>query len=458
MVAEQNIEWFAHGKCLAAVGWGGLLEWLFAHVSPGEGSRLDVFMSSEGCTCLLVSRVGSHQLPREGKDATPETFGIQDYRRNKQRGSKQCLERCKAGSGQWKMNTTNNSYSCVNGTELKSYQHFIYAVIYTVILVPGLIGNVLALWVFHVYVKETKKAIIFMINLAIADLLQVLSLPLRIYYYLNDSWSFGHLLCMVCFYLKYVNMYASIYFLACISVRRCMLIIHPLRYSSCSRRLDRGLCVAGWVVVFLGCLPFPLLRSAPNSTDCFSELKMVKVSMAAGVTLISAAELLGFLLPLALVLTCSWRTAASLRGKNIVFHDHGEKRKALKMVLSCAAVFLFCFAPYHLTFPFDFLVKSKAMQNCTLHNLILRCHPVTLCLASLNSCLDPIMYYFTTDEFKRRLSRSELPDSFHLHRRLSFATGEEKLQEPHLENGQKTHVATRNDMTEQILVQSGRGA
>lgn len=38
------------------------------------------------------------------------------------------------------------------------FRYFIYAVTYTVILVPGLIGNILALWVFYGYMKETKQA------------------------------------------------------------------------------------------------------------------------------------------------------------------------------------------------------------------------------------------------------------------------------------------------------------
>ncbi|XP_066505797.1 probable G-protein coupled receptor 174 [Hoplias malabaricus] len=320
-----------------------------------------------------------------------------------------------------------NENLCGNGTihEIKLFQHYIYAIIYSVILVPGLISNVLALWVFHVYIKETKKAVIFMINLAIADLLQVLSLPLRIYYYLNKSWPFGHGMCMFCFYLKYVNMYASIYFLVCISVRRCLLIISPLRYSSTKRRRDRCWSALGWFIVCIGCLPFPLLRQSPTSKDiCFSELPMMPLTLASGVTLVTIAELIGFLLPLGVVLTCTWLTAASLREKNCILQDSGEKRKALKMVLSCACVFLVCFMPYNITLPLDFLAKSNMKISCALKNAILRAHPITLCLASFNSCLDPVMYYFTTDEFKRRLSRPELPESFHLHRRISSATTE----------------------------------
>ncbi|XP_067312486.1 probable G-protein coupled receptor 174 [Pseudorasbora parva] len=329
-----------------------------------------------------------------------------------------------------------------NEAQIQQYQHQIYAVFYTVILVPGLIGNVLALWVFYAYIKETKKAVIFMINLAIADLLQVLSLPLRVYYYLNNSWPFGSLACMVCFYVKYVNMYASIYFLACISMRRCRLIIQPLHYGTAKRRRDRSWCLFGWLVVCLGCLPFPLLRTNnndKNATCCFSELPMMKLSKELGVSLVTVAEIIGFLLPLAVVVTCTWLTAASLREKTCVLQDTGEKHKAFKMVLSCATVFLVCFVPYHITFPLDFLTKSNPSVSSTFKIAVLHAHPITLCLASLNCCLDPVMYYFTTDEFKRRLSRPELQESLHLHLRGSRSTDRDVRSHP--TNEEQTETA-----------------
>lgn len=52
-----------------------------------------------------------------------------------------------------------------------------------------------------------------MINLALADLAHILSLPFRIYYYFTLVWPFGHSFCLFCFYLKYLNMYAAIAFL-----------------------------------------------------------------------------------------------------------------------------------------------------------------------------------------------------------------------------------------------------
>lgn len=324
---------------------------------------------------------------------------------------------------------------------LRTYQHHVYAVVYSVILAPGLLGNVLALWVFRVYIRETKKAVVYMMNLAVADLLQVLSLPLRIYYYLNETWPFGQPLCMICFYLKYVNMYASIYFLVCVSVRRCELIMRPLIYNSSRRKGDLLICGLGWLLVCLCCLPFPLLRNPvsegnSNQSDssvalvCFSELPLRKVSAPAAWALMIIAELLGFVIPLILVLACTFMTAGSLREPAVgAIPDRGEKRRALRMVLSCAVVFLVCFVPYHITMPLDFLVKANALSDCGLRRLILRCHPVTLCLASLNCSLDPLMYYFTTDEFWRRLSKPEIPESMTFNRRLSCITGGEDLDD-----------------------------
>lgn len=278
---------------------------------------------------------------------------------------------------------------------------------------------------------------------------QVLSLPLRIYYYLNNIWPFSHALCMICFYLKYVNMYASIYFLVCVSVRRCELIMRPLRYNSSRRKGDMLICAIGWLLVCLCCLPFPLLRNSSSKPDpnssvltseastptephpvCFSELPMRTVSSSGAWALLILAELLGFIIPLILVLACTCLTAGSLRDPTAgAISDRGEKRKALRMVLSCAVVFLVCFAPYHITMPLDFLVKANALSSCALRDLILRCHPVTLCLASLNCSLDPLMYYFTTDEFRRRLSKPEIPESMNFSRRLSCITGGEDAED-----------------------------
>ncbi|NXK18927.1 GP174 protein, partial [Arenaria interpres] len=305
-----------------------------------------------------------------------------------------------------------NGSTC-NETDLKTY----YAITYTFILIPGLIGNTLALWVFYGYMKETKRAVIFMINLAIADLSQVLSLPLRIFYYLTGTWTFGSAVCMFCFYLKYVNMYASIYFLVCISVRRYLFLMHPFKFSDCKRICDVYISIVGWVVVCIGCLPFALLRlhKEGDNQTCFVDLPVKNIGVPTSIVMMTIGELVGFVTPLLIILYCSWKTILSLKEKNSASHGLGEKKKALKMILTCALVFLICFAPYHISFPLDFFVKTNIIKNRCVQKVISVFHVVALCLASLNSCVDPVIYYFTTEEFRRRLSRQDLQDSIQLH-------------------------------------------
>ncbi|KAM6381728.1 putative G-protein coupled receptor 174 [Pluvialis apricaria] len=312
-----------------------------------------------------------------------------------------------------------NSSTCAE-TDLRPY----YAITYTFILIPGLIGNTLALWVFYGYMKETKRAVIFMINLAIADLSQVLSLPLRIFYYLTRTWQFGSGLCMLCFYLKYVNMYASIYFLVCISVRRYLFLMHPFKFNDCKRICDVYISIVGWIVVCVGCLPFLLLRlhNSDNNTTCFVDLPVKDVGLPTSIAMVTIGELVGFVTPLLIILYCSWKTILSLKEKNSASHDLGEKKKALKMILTCALVFLICFAPYHISFPLDFFVKTNKIKNGCLQKVISVFHVVALCLASLNSCVDPVIYYFTTEEFRRRLSRQDLQDSIELHNSTSYVS------------------------------------
>lgn len=91
-----------------------------------------------------------------------------------------------------------DNQSCENSGDLKTYQHHVYAVWYSLILAPGLLGNVLALWVFRVYIKETKKAVVFMMNLAVADLLQVRFPSI---FYAEKNVHFGNIHCF-CFFSK----------------------------------------------------------------------------------------------------------------------------------------------------------------------------------------------------------------------------------------------------------------
>ncbi|NWW61879.1 GP174 protein, partial [Ifrita kowaldi] len=289
------------------------------------------------------------------------------------------------------------------------FKSTLYATTYTLIFIPGLLANSAALWVLCRFIGRKSKAIIFMINLAVADLAHVLSLPLRIYYYINHSWPFGSFLCLLCFYLKYLNMYASICFLTCISIQRYLFLYHPFRAKGWKRRYDAAISALVWLVVGAACAPFPIMRSyglEKNTSSCFADLPVTLIDSKVGTVLMTGtAELLGFVGPLIIILYCTWKTRDSIRGFRIPQENSMERRKALRMVSMCAVVFCVCFVPYHINFFFFMLVKEQVITNCFLSTITLYTQPFCLSLASFDCCLDPIIYFFTTSEFQEQISR-----------------------------------------------------
>ncbi|CAJ1058292.1 uncharacterized protein LOC121948466 [Xyrichtys novacula] len=373
-----------------------------------------------------------------------------------------------------------------NMTDWEQRMDKMYTYFYLILFIPGLLLNTYALWVLCRYISKKTKAVIFMINLALADLAHILSLPFRIYYYFTHIWPFGRGICLFCFYLKYLNMYAAIVFLVCISIQRCVFLLNPLTSRRWRRRYDLLISIIVWLVVGLACSLFILMRSssAPTSpgisaqTDynktysldsttgqvlftatsplgsnpsrsnsivgCFKDLPMRRLPPYLALTMMALAELFGFIIPLVCITYSSCRIACSLNqrhsedqqnfptlnpsarsrlqsvtsnGQSDKHHEKlttGEKRRALQMVLSCNALFLICFAPYHINFLLYLMVSQDILSHCATRVAVRQFHPVPLCFASLSCFLNPLLYYFLTAEFRqhltRRTSSPELPD------------------------------------------------
>ncbi|KAM9577210.1 putative P2Y purinoceptor 10 [Trichechus inunguis] len=287
------------------------------------------------------------------------------------------------------------------------FQYSLYATTYILIFIPGLLANSVALWVLCRFISKKNKAIIFMINLSVADLAHVLSLPLRIYYYISHHWPFQRALCLLCFYVKYLNMYASICFLTCISLQRCFFLLKPFKARDWKCRYDAGISAAIWIIVGTACLPLPILRNADlanNTESCFADLGLQHISMASAIGMVTVAEIGGFVLPVVIITSCTWKTRKSLREFQVPSQNTEERKKALRMVLTCAVVFVVCFTPYHLNFPFFMMVKQHVFSSCSFIKSTLCFHIISLCLANLNCCLDPVVYYFMTSEFRDQFS------------------------------------------------------
>lgn len=234
-------------------------------------------------------------------------------------------------------------------------------------------------------------------------------------------------------------------------MQRCVFLLDPFCARRWRRRYDLLISLILWVVVSLGCSPFIVMRSSSNDSSatnttarpdnattnatCFKDLPMRRLPLSLAVTMMALAELFGFLIPLVCIVYSSIRIASSLNQrqnqdrqnstkqnsstrsrlqsvtsincqgeKNHEKQGSGEKRRALRMVLSCTALFLFCFGPYHINFLLYLMVSQDIVSNCAISLAVRQFHPVSLCLASLSCCLNPLLYYFLTSEFRQHLT------------------------------------------------------
>ncbi|KAM4859226.1 uracil nucleotide/cysteinyl leukotriene receptor [Thomomys bottae] len=279
-------------------------------------------------------------------------------------------------------------------------ENMLFACFYLLDFILAFVGNALALWLFIRDRKSGTPANVFLMHLAVADLSCVLVLPTRlVYHFSGNHWPFGEIPCRLTGFLFYLNMYASIYFLTCISADRFLAIVHPVKSLKLRRPLYAHLaCAFLWVVVTIAMAP--LLGSPQtvqtNHTVVCLQLYREKASRNALTSLAVA-----FTFPFVTTVTCYLLTIRSLRQGPRV--EKRLKNKAVRLIAVVLIIFLICFVPYHVH-RFIYVVHYQhSRASCSAQRLLALGNRITSCLTSLNGALDPVMYFFVAEKFRHAL-------------------------------------------------------
>ncbi|XP_054145675.1 P2Y purinoceptor 4 [Melozone crissalis] len=296
---------------------------------------------------------------------------------------------------------------CVFNEEFK---FILLPVSYSIVFVVGLPLNSWALWMFISRMRPWNATTTYMVNLALSDTLYVLSLPTLVYYYADrNNWPFGTGLCKIVRFLFYANLYSSILFLTCISMHRYMGICHPIRSLKWVKtKHARIICMAAWLVVIICLIPnliFVTTSSKGNTTLCHDTTKPEEFDHYVHYSSSIMALLFG--VPFLVIVLCYCLMAKRLCKPS--FSSPGlrmpsYKRRSIKMIIVVLAVFAICFVPFHITRTLYY--TSRYFQaDCRTLNIINFSYKITRPLASINSCLDPILYFMAGDKYRGRLRR-----------------------------------------------------
>ncbi|XP_068822193.1 proteinase-activated receptor 2 [Capricornis sumatraensis] len=300
-------------------------------------------------------------------------------------------------------------------------------VVYTIVFVVGLPSNGMALWVFLFRTKKKHPAVIYMANLALADLLSVTWFPLKIAYHIHgNNWIYGESLCKVLIGFFYGNMYCSILFMTCLSVQRYWVIVNPMVHPKKQANIAIGVSLGIWLLILLLTIPLYAVKQtsyipALNITTCHDVLpEEVLVgdmfnyflSLAIGV----------FLFPAFLTASAYVLMIRTLQSSAMDESSGKKRRRAIKLIVTVLAMYLICFTPSNLLLVAHyFLIKTWGQSH------VYALYIVALCLSTLNSCIDPFVYYFVSQDFRDHAKNALLCRSVRTVKRMQVSLSSKKF-------------------------------
>ncbi|XP_048825743.1 C-X-C chemokine receptor type 1-like [Brienomyrus brachyistius] len=244
---------------------------------------------------------------------------------------------------------------------------------------------------------------LYLRHLAIADGLLALTLPLWAVAALR-GWTFGDSPCKLASLVLEGSFYSSMLLLACISVERYRLVVRAAQSRNEARR-RRGswlACAAVWALG--GALSLPaLLKGQVRPVGSVWPVCEENYSPEAAAAWRLATRLLrhtlGFLLPLAIMLTCCWSTAERLR------RTRGRRgQRARRLISAVIPAFLLCWAPHHLAVMADTLQRTGLVPGgCEARRAVGATIFSTQMLGVLHSAINPVLYAFISHDFRRRM-------------------------------------------------------
>ncbi|XP_077329967.1 proteinase-activated receptor 1-like [Lithobates pipiens] len=272
--------------------------------------------------------------------------------------------------------------------------------IHTVVFLVGLPLNIMAIVMFLVKMKVRKPAVVYMLNLATADVLFVSFLPfLIIYRFSGNNWLIGEGMCRLVMAAFYCNMYCSILFMTSISVDRFIAVAYAV--SSLSwRTVNRAWLVCGviWAISLASAVPLLLGEQTMfipelNITTCY-DVQYTEDLRGFYFYYFTTLLSLLFFLPLFITTFCYIRIIHSL--STIKMNNMRKRLRAIYLTVIVLCVFALCFGPTNVLH-FSYYLQMYYYDDDSLYEA----YTISSTICSISCCLDPLIYYLASSQCQR---------------------------------------------------------
>ncbi|XP_047470022.1 neuromedin-U receptor 2-like isoform X1 [Penaeus chinensis] len=296
-------------------------------------------------------------------------------------------------------------------------------VVYVLIAVAGLVGNVLTCLVVLRNLSMRTSTNYYLVNLAVADIITLLfALPMEVYHmWLQYPWILGDALCRVRAIVPETLAHVSVLTILAVSGERYVAITDPVlaRTTHTLSRTARVVPII-WLVALLAATPWgyyhqvnqltlPSGTVLKESSWCAVPFHDVSCNWA---WLMWASSVGAFILPMGVLVTLYCKIGIVLSidppsrtpsAGNGAMHT---RRLGIRMLVAVVVVFFLCWAPFHAQRLMFVIVTSYGEWTPHLRTVNANLYYFTGLCYYLNSAVNPVLYSIMSVRFRIAFRRS----------------------------------------------------
>nr|CAH0098444.1 unnamed protein product [Daphnia galeata] len=369
----------------------------------------------------------------------------------------------------WMNDTSDMPDLLVNEYEIPLLGAFLFYFVqclYGTVFVVGLMGNTLVIYVVLRYTKMQTVTNLYILNLAVADECFLIGIPFIMTTMGLGYWPFGNVMCKIYMTTTSVNQFTSSLLLTVMSADRYIAVCHPIDAATVRTPfIAKVVSTTTWGISFLMIVPIFLYAHTQqvhsdwaigslndsgmvdtlywsngsattiaswmrNNTLAMSSVLSGSNSVDDGVEIHSASPIvscniywpeneymngqaaftlytftLAFAIPLILILVfyiLVIRKLKTVGPTNKSKEKRRSHRKVTRLVLTVVTVYVLCWLPYWISQVSLIFTPPKASQSPYIVAIFL----LAGCLGYSNSAVNPILYAFLSDNFKKSFMKA----------------------------------------------------
>ncbi|XP_066438432.1 type-1 angiotensin II receptor-like [Eleutherodactylus coqui] len=265
----------------------------------------------------------------------------------------------------------------------------------SLVFLIGAPGNIMVMWSIYRKLKNISATVLLIVNLALADFLILLSLPIWIYTFAVNKWIFGVVFCKVLLSFIYYNLAVSLFLITLLSIERFLAVFRPFDLQRWTKQgVFKKITISVWIVAAVISLhSFPFCK--PNqSINPFHCILYEYTSDTPKVIYLLLEFFFGFLIPFCIIFICYTYLWRKLRKMKFV-----GKRKSDKIIVLVVVTFIICWIPWQIFKIMEII--SIFLHTCSLKEIGNIGVYISAPFVFINSSMNPVLYFYYAFKIKR---------------------------------------------------------